>query len=69
MKLRHAALALMWFGIALFPAGVWWARAARQPAGQEFEPSDWRVWLGFASSMLVFAIGALLRWRSRKKTV
>ena len=31
--------------------------------------SDWRVWFGFGACMVVFTIGVLLRWRSRKKTV
>jgi ABC-type nickel/cobalt efflux system permease component RcnA len=57
----------MSFGIALFPAGVWWAQGARESTGQEFDTSDWRVWLGFVSSMVVFATGAWLRWRSQRK--
>jgi hypothetical protein len=68
MKIQHASVAVMWLGIALFPAGVWWAQGARESAGLPFESSDWRVWFGFAAFVIVFTVAALLRWRNRKKT-
>lgn len=64
--MKRPGLVLMWLGIALFPAGVWWSRIEREAAGLPFDTRDWRVWLGFGACVVVYSIGALLRWRSRR---
>ena len=66
-QMRTLGAYLMWLGIALFPAGAWWARIACEEAGSPFDSRDYRVWIGFAAFIVVYTTGALLRWRRRPK--